>query len=222
MRILAFCGPKSSGKDTAATYLLARNSLLNEKLFEQMNFADPLKSAVQSIFGVTYKELNEMPFKEQLLDRWPYLIPREVLQNMAKQMRTFYGPDVFARRWGERIKQATAACVVCTDLRHLEELDLMEQLGATIIYVENARVEKEMVDGRANGDPLWSDVSESHYALLKARAHRIIPNDRGINDLHEMCDKAVKETLGDWTMWGTKPPTIATSDVHETLARAPG
>jgi hypothetical protein len=104
MRVIVFTGPKTCGKDTAARFLLARNSLFKANLFEQHNFADPLKNACGAIFGFSQTEMTEMPFKEQPLQRWPFGIPREHVIKVAKMFRTFYGGDIFARRWEEIIK----------------------------------------------------------------------------------------------------------------------
>jgi len=209
MRVIVFTGPKTSGKDTAARFLLARNSLLRANLFEQHNFADPLKNACGSLFGLTPAEMNDMPFKEQELNRWPFGAPREHLIKVAKMFRTFYGGDVFVRRWEEVIKLSKAECIVVTDLRHTEELDKLEEMKAIIIYVQNNKAEAKLRELKDLGDVAANDASEASYDLMRAKAHAVIPNNGSINDLHTHVSIAAQKHLGDWSLWGDMKPVSA-------------
>ena len=130
MRIIAFCGPKSAGKDTAAKYLLARASLIRADLFIQVNFADTLKNVCGLIFGLSEKEMNDPMLKEMPLDRWPFVSPRTLLQNVAKTFRTLYAPDVWVKAWSRKVDHIKAGCIVITDLRHMEEYEKLRELGA--------------------------------------------------------------------------------------------
>ena len=48
--LVAFCGYKQSGKDTAADYLVRKG-------FVKMSFASPLKQGVEKLFGLTREQL---------------------------------------------------------------------------------------------------------------------------------------------------------------------
>lgn len=208
-RIIVFTGPKSSGKDTAAKYLLARNSLLRASLFQQQNFADPLKNACAAIFGLTPTEMSDMPFKEQELNRWPGETPRTHLIKVAKMFRTFYGGDVFVKRWEEIIKQLKTECVVVTDLRHTEELDSLKARNAIIIYVQNDVAEAKLRELKEAGDFAANDASEASYELMRAESHAVITNNGSIDELHTQVSVVAKELLGDWTLWGQMEPVKA-------------
>lgn len=206
MRVIVFTGPKTSGKDTAARFLLARNSLIRANLFEQHNFADPLKNACGTLFGLSATEMGDMPFKEQELNRWPFGTPRDHLIKVAKMFRTFYGGDIFVRRWEEIIKLSKAECIVVTDLRHTEELDKLEEMKAIIIYVQNDKAEAKLRSLKEAGDMAANDASEASYDLMRARSHAIVTNNGSINDLHTEVSKVAKELLGDWSLWGNMKP----------------
>jgi len=204
MRIIAFAGPKGSGKDTAARYLLARNSLLHVQLFNHLNFADSLKQAVGLIFGFTHEELHDPALKEIVVDRWPHKSPRTVLQNFANLCRTMYAADIWVHTWERRVAtlEDKSCCIVVTDLRHREEVDLLRAMGAKIIYVNNPKIEEARAKGIAEGDPLWSDSSEALAGALRIEADTIIQND-GVNlqNLYGEVHKATLALYPNWMDW---------------------
>ncbi len=209
MRIIAFCGPKGSGKDQSAKFLLARNSVIKSDLFLQVNFADTLKSVCGTMFGLTFAEMNEAAYKEVVLDRWPYKSPRDLMQTTARLFRTMFAPEIFVMAWERKIKVIKAGCIVCTDLRHQEEYDLLRMLDAKIFYVENKEVEAARLKGIAEGDPLWSDPSEAYIEFLKATADEIIPNDGASLDmLYANVQTALCNQFGDWSTWGADTPSL--------------
>jgi len=204
VRIIAFAGPKGSGKDTAAKYLLARNSLLQSNTFIQANFADTLKLATELLFGFTPQELNDPALKEVVIERWPHKCPREVLQNLANLLRTMYAPDIFVRAWVRRVNQMSTEtnCILVTDLRHIEEVDKLREMGAKIVYVNNPRVEQLRLEGRQNGDPLWSDSSEALAEALKTEADIIIENNgHDFQTLWGEVHRAVNALYPEWHTW---------------------
>lgn len=220
MRIIAFAGPKGSGKDTAARYLLARNSLLKTQVFRHLNFADCLKLSTELIFGFTQAELNDPALKEVVVDRWPFQSPRAILQNYANAMRTLYSGDIWVRTWERRVKALhdTDHCVVVTDLRHREECDKLRELGAKIIYVHNPKVEEIRRKGIADGDPLWMDSSEALAGALKLEADAIVENDgANIQELYSNVHQAVLQLYPEWIGWQELASPDVTSPIAATL-----
>lgn len=201
MRVIAFAGPKSCGKDTAAKRLLARNALAGTTIFQQVNFADPLKAACGLIFGFTQNEMFDADLKEVPLNRWPYKTPREVLQNVGQLFRTMYAQDIWVKAWQRRIQATTAACIVVTDLRHEEELDLLKQMGAKIIYVANDRVEALRAKGIAENDPMWTDFSEAFARVMRSQADLEIPNNKDLPELYQHVDQALSRLFGSPSEW---------------------
>lgn len=216
MRIIAFAGPKGSGKDTAARYLLARNTLLTATTFRQNNFAESLKLSVELIFGFTNKELNDPALKEIVIDRWPFKSPREILQNFANLCRTMYAQDIWVRAWERRIKLIgdNSNCIIVTDLRHIEEVEKLRELGAKIIYVHNPKIEELRMKGIEAGDPLWCDSSEALAAALRKEADAEIEND-GVNlqDLYVQVHHAVLGLYPEWLEWQELSTATPTGEV---------
>lgn len=202
LRIIAFAGPKTSGKDTAAKYLLSRNSLFRHDMFVHVNFADPLKQTCMKVFGLSHAECYDPALKEVVLERWPHKSPRELLQSMAHLFRTMYAQDIWVRAWERTIPTLRAECVVVTDLRHLEELEKLRELGGKLFYVHNPKIEQERLIGRETGDPRWSDVSEAYAEHLKQEADAVIEND-GVNlqALYSNVHEAFTTLFGDFAIW---------------------
>jgi hypothetical protein len=205
MRIIAFSGPKTCGKDTAAKFLLDQNKLLMRSLFMPAPFAEPVKGTCQMIFGFSAAQLNDMPFKEQPIKGWPDKTPRFHMQNVAKMFRTYYGGDVWVQAWERKIATLKTQCIVVTDLRHTEELETLKSMGAIICYVQRDIAEAELTTARAEGNALASDVSESFYHLIRKEAHYTITNNGTISELHEQVAKVARAALGDYHTWGLSP-----------------
>lgn len=211
MKLIVFCGPKGSGKDTAARYLLNQNPpppnvgmsgmKIPPPLFQKLNFADPLKTSCGLIFGLTDAEMNDPGLKERVLDRWPFKTPRELMQNVAHLFRTMYAPDIWVRAWERRLRDTHSRCIVVTDLRHQEELDLLTKLGAQIFYIDNPVVEAARAQGIERGEKLWTDPSEAMAPVLKSIATAVIPNSGTLDELAAATLLAAKGTAGDWTTW---------------------
>lgn len=198
MRVIAFCGPKGCGKDTAAKRLFVRGPN-----FVHVNFAGPMKSGVQAMFGFSTSELEDPNKKESELTRWPYLIPRAVMQDIANYVRDKYGPDFWAMRWlgyigdlARKHPNQEKLVVVCTDLRFpAEELSAILSVNGHIAYVDNDKVEMARYRGLEAKDPLWCNASEAHAETL--RTHTIhnmdghfIRNNGTLDELYQEVDKA--------------------------------
>lgn len=219
MRIIAFSGPKSSGKDTAARTLLGLNLIEGRLLFQQMNFADPLKAACKNVFGLTDQEMNDPQMKEKVLDRWPYKSPRELMQHFALNCRTIYGPDIWVQRWIQRLPEITAPCIIVTDLRHPEELVIKMDYQAKIVYVQNDSVEQVMreaqlaatsaPDQQGQGERNhWKDPSESFYDMMRVQADTTVLNNGTIDALHNQVQLKIIELLGSWKDWPAPAPIL--------------
>jgi len=142
------------------------------------------------------------------VDRWPNISPREGQISVAKTFRTLFGGDIWCKAWDRDMRKIHASCVYNTDMRHPEELEQQEALNALKIYIQNDRVEQEMLEAQAKGDPLWSDISESFYGLLKSRADVIITNNGSIPELHSQVAQVVEDRWGDWTSWFDTPSSV--------------
>lgn len=203
MRIIAFAGPKGSGKDTAAAVLLSRNGLDHKDYFLRTPFAGSLKSICAQMFNITREEEEHPILKETPLTRWPFQAPRKIHQDVANAMRQLYGGGVWAQIWENNnvCPDFGYGAAVVTDHRHPEESVVLDRNGAFRIYIQNDEAEARLATLRDEGDILASDSSESYWAQLKAEAHIVIGNNTTIPDLHDKVIRAVEYRFGNWTTW---------------------
>lgn len=205
-RLIAFCGPKGCGKDTAANYLLARNTvspISHLPYFCRLNFADPLKQVVCLTFGLNEEEVYNPLLKEKVLDRWPHQTPRALLQDVANHFRRTYSQDIWVRSWQRNVNMHASKylAIVCTDLRHTEELDELRLLGAKVFYIHNPDAEATRKKGIEDGNPLWTDTSEAFTPTLYRVADEVIDNSGSIDELQTKVGEAVQRHFGDFHTW---------------------
>lgn len=125
--ILGIGGLATTGKTTSAVYLHDTYG------FENFNFSDLLKE-------IAYKcgwngEKDEYG--------------RKMLQELGDELRRIFGDDVFINHTTKRIKQHQEICkrnnlealVTVSDVRLLDEIDALKDLGASVILIER-EVEK--------------------------------------------------------------------------------
>lgn len=132
-KLIAFCGYKGSGKNTAAKAIGRR---------VEMSFAGPLKNVCQGVFDLSYEELNDPVLKEQKLDRWPFQSPRQIIQTVGTDMFRTHYHDVWLQKFRRDAELNLTFCdqVVVTDLRFQNEEALIRELGGMIIRVHRPSI----------------------------------------------------------------------------------
>lgn len=206
MRVIAFSGPKTCGKDTAAKCLFKHNTGDGRNYFHHLQMAGGVKGICREMFGYTTAQMEDAVLKETPTETWPHLEPRWPMMDIANWLRDKYGNDVHCRRW-ERLANTLEdwGAIVVTDLRFPEELEMFSRLGALVIYVERSEAEKALASKQAAGDAKALNPSEAHYALIKAYAQEhgaVINNDASIHNLHNNVNSAVRMRFGHWSHWG--------------------
>lgn len=222
MRIVAFSGPKYSGKDTAAKILFLQNNRYGKNIFRRAPMAEGVKNICREAFGYTDRELEDPYAKETPTDFFPFIEPRWPMMDIANWMRDKYGGDIWVRRW-ERVALASNykkkevvegltsisnnlpesgwACHVMTDLRFPEELEMLKRLNACIIYVHRREAEDNLAAKQGAGDAMSLNPSEAHYKLIRENADYTIYNDLEIHHLHNEVLSCVSNFYGHWGTW---------------------
>lgn len=172
-KIVGLTGLKGSGKDEVAN-IISRNYG-----HVRVAFADPLKDVIKTIFGVTEEELTDRVKKEKVLDRWPYCSPRQLLQFIGTDMFRAYYPGVWVKAWQNRVMSIDAP-VVASDVRFVDEADLIRSMGGLIIRV---------VRPGTKNDGHISELSQEAIP-----ADHVIMNDGTLYDL----ELTVKAALGGY------------------------
>lgn len=214
MRVIAFCGPKGCGKDTAASVLFKHNLSAHgvNPYFCKASFAAGVKNFCTEFFGWTITEMDDLSFKETPRELWaggPTIEPRRVMQDVANWLRDQYGPDVHVQRWlmqaGHSVYKHYGAHVI-TDLRFPNELAMLERLGkdALVVYIQRPEAETQLKALRASGDTMATNVSESHYDKLfgyAASGGAVIVNNGGLHKLEAEVHAVVANHFGHWKYW---------------------
>lgn len=213
MRIIAFCGPKHSGKDTAAKCLFKHNEGFGKMLFRHAPMADGIKAVAEDFFGWTKEEMADMAFKETPREYWPggpVEPPRQFLMDGANWLRDRFGGAIHANRWARHcalpVNDVWGAHVT-TDMRFPEEVDIFERVAGIAflpIYVERKEAEQDLQWKKMNNDKMATDPSESHYDFLRVYCREygvVIQNNTTIQDLHGQVNNAVKLKFTHWQYW---------------------
>lgn len=178
--IIAFTGKKGHGKDTAAEFLIKNYQ------FVKIGFADPVRKLCQQIYFLTDEEISDPTLKETKLTRWPYKSPRHLMQELAQFFRDKY-PEVWVVNWARRAEQALiegAHNIVCTDLRYLNEEEMLKGSGALIVRVINPRVlpnEYSQHKSETEMDqiyPWWQICNDSDIPALHKHVREMYDNAR--------------------------------------------
>lgn len=153
--IIGIVGFMGSGKDTVA------NMLLQEENCVKDSFAAPLKDLCASVFGwprhllegdtVESRDFRDMPdvfwSRKTGID---HFTPRLALQLVGTDvMRDHFHKDIWLNSLEYRLRTQSSKkqCVIISDARFKNELDLIKQMGGAIVQV------------RRGDPPEWYDVA---------------------------------------------------------------
>ena len=146
--IIGICGFISSGKDTAANYLVGWHG------FRRDSFAGALKDAVAHVFGWDRELLEGLTtearaWREQVDPWWaerlgmPHLTPRWVLQYWGTEVcRQGFHDDIWIAALENRLRQRTGHTVI-SDVRFPNEVAAIRNAGGRIVWI------------RRGADPEW-------------------------------------------------------------------
>ena len=153
MLLIGLTGKAGAGKDTVASMLL------EECTGTQVAFADPLRAAAKSIFGLTDEQMNDRLLKEREIPYWGRS-PREILQLLGTEaLRGTFGPDVWVKRAAlrlaslielERSQPFSSELLIFTDCRFAEEAQWIREQGGVVIEVMCTGLPSAGVAGHAS------------------------------------------------------------------------
>lgn len=205
--IISFCGLIGSGKNAASEYLVAHHG------FIQDSFANPLKSAVASVFGWDREALEgntiESRAWREKIDPWwasklgiEYLTPRWVLQNWGTELlRHGFHEDIWIASLEHRIRNNNRT--VISDCRFVNEVKAIRQMGGKAIRVIRGedpswyQVARLALTGdeHAKMQMMNLGVHESEYALANVGFDGIIQNDGEFLDMYAQIDTLISDIL---------------------------
>lgn len=164
--IVAFTGKRGSGKDTAA-------KALHPLGYTSLSFADPLREVLTTVYGITPEEMAHPVIKEQPLNYFPFMSPRELMTTMGTQgFRDLIHQETWVRALERRAQFHQK--VVVPDLRFLTEETMLKSHDAIIIRVVSPTREKK--DDHAQ--------HRSETEMEQIVPHFTIENEGTVAELH--------------------------------------
>lgn len=187
MKIILFNGPPRSGKDTAAALLdaiLSRNRLPCYKY----KFAQPLKDAVHSLFGMPDIMVEHFDaVKETQIKQFFGMSPREAYIWLSEKCaKPKFGNDFFARVAVNHLKQLGGVTIVISDCGFQAEVNAMvEHFGS-----ENVALVHLLREGTS-----FEKCNDSRrYVDHAVNRSYVINNNGTLSDFSE----SIEKTLGDF------------------------
>jgi len=134
--IVAFCGKKRSGKDTAGDAAASLG-------YMPIAFADPIKEICQVVFEFTDEQVYGSK-KGEIDEFWDFS-PRWAMQTIGTEMfRDHIGDDVWVKSLLTRIDHSNHDKFAVTDVRFPNEVDHLQRAGAEIVYIRRPKVEVDL------------------------------------------------------------------------------
>ena len=167
-----------AGKDTVATHLV------NNYLFTQESFAFPLKEFIgRQICGFNDKQLYGA-WKETIDQEWGRT-PRQMLQLIGTDaLRKVVHDDFWVIPMKRKLKEhiRNNKNVVISDVRFLNEISLIKELGGIVIKIE-----------RHNPDKITGEKHESEFELENYKFwDYILDNNETLDELYIHTDKMME------------------------------
>ncbi len=207
--IIGITGFIGSGKDTVANMFVERGCIHD-------SFAAPVKDVCASIFGwprelLEGDTLESRDFREIPDMFWtnklgvPNFTPRLALQLLGTEvLRNHFAPDIWINSLEYRMRKLKedAPCVVVSDARFRNELDLIKNMGGVVIWVqrgelpewyETASQAHRNVVSKKIMTTKYKDVHESEWNWAGYPVDYIIDNNGTLEDLAKQV-----ENIRDW------------------------
>jgi len=148
MTIIAFCGLKGSGKTTAAEHIVRKYP------YTRMSFAGPLKEAAMTMFDLSPQQVYEMPFKEEIDERWG-ITPREILQRLGTEVGREFDKDLWIKNLKSRAEKSETSIVI-DDCRFFNESEAIKSMGGHVIGIKRADLKASNHASELEMDENWS------------------------------------------------------------------
>lgn len=176
-RLIGFCGPKGSGKSTAAQMLVE----YTEQAWTRYSFANPIREMLR-VLGVSERVMLDPDRKEKPLDTLGGKSPRQLLCSLGTTWgREHVGEHLWTNQAARRIPSLLSGTgvegVVIDDVRFEDEAQLIRDLGGIVIelrrtgyyYTTDHRTEHGI-----DGDHIDQSIDADNAQQLSREIARII------------------------------------------------
>lgn len=129
-KLIGLAGKAGAGKDTVADYLWEKEGAI------KIAFADALRAAGTSIFGLGLINFLDRDLKEAEVEYWG-MTPRRMLQLLGTEAtKPVFGDDIWLKRWFLSYSAVRDTDhVVVPDVRFDVEAEAIRHLGGTIVHI---------------------------------------------------------------------------------------
>jgi len=208
--IVGLVGFIGSGKDTVAKQFVQQGCV-------QDSFAGPLKDMCSTVFGwdremIEGETVESRDFRETPDIFWskklgiPNFTPRLALQLIGTEvLRNHFSQDIWLNSLEYRIRRNNETnCVVISDARFRNELDLIKSMGGVIIWVQRgelpewfdtAKTAYNNAISRKIMETKYRDVHESEWNWAGYPVDFTIKNDGTLEELQDKVQIISKEIL---------------------------
>ena len=197
--IIGITGLISSGKDTAADYLIRFHG------FKKLSYAGTLKDTVAAVFDWDREMLegttqNSRAWREQVDEWWadrlqmPHLTPRWVLQYWGTEVaRKNFHNDIWVASVENKLRN-TNDNVVITDCRFKNEVDAIKKAGGMTLRIErgvqpnwlNFATDYNITQNpQALAELIDQNIHASEYSSVGLKYDHMVDNNKTIDDLHK-------------------------------------
>ncbi len=162
--ILGIYGYIGSGKDTIANYLVQKHG------FKKFAFADALKDVVSAVYGWNREKLNgdtpESRTWRETHDPSRGLSPRQAMQQIGTDLfRNKYDTNIWINAMKYRLENHKNENIIITDCRFENEIQLISDLGGSIIRVIKNIPDWEPLAKKAIQNDLDSQLQLKHLGV---------------------------------------------------------
>jgi len=188
IKLIGITGKAGSGKDTAADYIAEKYG------YRKYNLADPIKKALNAMFGWDMSYWDDREWKETILPKIG-VSPRVLAQTLG----TEWGREIINEQiWlhiAEDLVESVAHShshngVVIPDLRFDNEALWMKNLSDTKPYVDNYKIVKIE---RSDIDYVDNTKHSSESGVSSTFIDNFVNNNGSIDDLEFEFDKLMEK-----------------------------
>jgi len=211
-QIIAFCGFKGSGKDTAANYLV------KNKGFYKFSFADSLKQSISVIFNWDIELINGVSpesrkWREEVDTWWSKELgienftPRFALQFIGTDLfRNHFNEDIWLLSLKNKLMKTGAKKIVISDCRFRNEIKMLNDLNAVIYeisrgtipfyysmaaFINNLSEEERKEYLKTSYYKELNKIHESEWSWIGGNIDKVINNNGSKEELYSLLDEKI-------------------------------
>lgn len=170
--IIGISGLAGSGKDTIGKILVENFG------YKRLSLATKVKDVVADLFDWDRQNLEGLTessrkWREEFIDPIHLLTPRKAMQKIGQGLKEVVDPKLWSNIIKNQIIKQELKNVVITDVRFIDEINMIRGLGGIIIRVQRGQMPQWFVDIESayksyNEDPNERNANLYMLALLAA------------------------------------------------------